>query len=557
MTLLTRAITYLVLSVLCLLRPAERQVVQALVQSQHPLRGRSRRSGCGYLGSLALLLILSGCAGLQARRQSNETWAQLFTLDRQLHEQFRQGRISYLEAAARLIELGDRLVSRSAHLEDAKLYRLSLAEQVDAGELDLATAKDLFREAFVEAVAVANPGARVAEIRLYRLVAEVVSALDSPRPMSDYRVYIVPRPGINAASAGGGVFYIWSGALDLPDRQLLALLAHEIAHDALHHVLKAQILDVIMVLGVAAINLKSPLAAEIANQVRVPILRAFTRAEEAEADAEAVRLLQRLGYSKAEVAALLQDLLTRYGNTGGGLLATHPLTTGRIAAVRAMPEDLAWADYRPRPSVLARRGWLGVETREALPDEAKALHLSSQSGAVVRYVDPGSPAERVGIRTGDILLQLDGHPLGRSYELRRLLMQHPPSSEVRVKVYRALAKTETVVSVTLSSPITQDAPPPVAQGNLRDGAWADEVRAAITAGTVLFGMTTEEVRSAWGPTGCEVAGEYDGEDTDALGYTIAGSSDAIGPAKDCDSARVFLHFREGILIGGDTEGEQK
>jgi hypothetical protein len=399
------------------------------------------------------MLLLSGCAGMQARRQSNETWAQLFALDRQVHEQFRQGKTSYTDAAAKLIELSDRLVPPQTHLEDAKLYRLGLAEQVDSGELDLATAKDLYRAQIINAVAEANPATRYSQIRLFRLASEVVSALDDPRPMSDYRFYIVPKSGINAASAGGGVFYIWSGALDLPDRQLMALLAHEIAHDTLNHVLKAQILDFVMVLGVAAISLKSPLAADIANQVRVPILRAFSRSEEADADAEAVRLLQRLGYSKSEVASLLRDMLTRYGNTGG-FLASHPLTTDRIAAVRAMPEDLTWAGYRPQQSAQVRRGLLGVETRELLPEEVKSLNMSTKSGAAVRYVAPGSAAELAGIRPGDILIGFNGSPVARSYDLRRLLLRHPPGSEVGLKVYKARTRQETTLSVTLSDTLT-------------------------------------------------------------------------------------------------------
>jgi hypothetical protein len=344
-------------------------------------------------------------------------------------------------------------------------YRRSLAEQVDDGELDLSTAKDLFRGQLVRAVAEANPSASYERIRVGRLATEIVSALEHPRPWSDYQFFILNEPGIQAFSAGGGNFYFSSGTLELSDRQLMAILAHEIAHDALNHSLKRKVLDFVMVLGVAAINLKSPLAARIANQVRVPIFRAFSRSEETDADAEGVRLLQRLGYSKVEMATMLQDLLTRYGNTGG-FFRNHPLTTDRIGATLALPEDLVWAGPQRAASAKAR-GFLGITTRELAPEEVKFYQLPSNQAAVIESVVPSGPAASAGLRPWDVVLGFAGAPINGSRHLRQLVRQQAPGAEVNLRILRASGDQETTFSVKLGSPPPLTGKPPSSVGPVR------------------------------------------------------------------------------------------
>lgn len=404
------------------------------------------------------LLLLSGCAGMQARREHDERWSQHFSFDRQLHDQYRAGKITYSEAVSQLIGLNERLSAPQPHLASVQAYRRSLAEQVDDGELDLPTAKDLFRGQFVRAVAEANPSASYERVRLWRLATEVVSALEHPRPWSEYRFHILNKPGVNAYSVGGGVFYIYSGALDLPDRQLMALLAHEIAHDALYHVLKAQIVNTIIEVGVAAIGLYSPVAGQIAGVVRIPVFQAFSRSEETDADAEGVRLLQRLGYSKVEMATMLQDLLTRYGNRGG-FFRNHPLTTDRIEAALALPEDLTWAGPQRAASAKAR-GFLGITTREIAPEEAKFYRLPSKQAAVIESVVPSGPAASAGLRPWDVVLGFAGAPINGSRHLRQLVRQQAPGAEVNLTVLRASGDQERTFSVKLGSPppLTQKSP---------------------------------------------------------------------------------------------------
>ncbi len=96
--------------------------------------------------------------------------------------------------------------------------------------------------------------------------------------------------------------------------------------------------------------------------------------------------------------------------------------------------------------------------------------------------------------------------------------------------------------------------PEVEQGR-RITTWPQEVQAAIREGVVLFGMTVDEVRLAWGKTKCEVASNYRGQETDALGYRITRIAGEVIPVMDCGQARIFLYFRDGILIGSEPQQE--
>jgi Do/DeqQ family serine protease len=64
------------------------------------------------------------------------------------------------------------------------------------------------------------------------------------------------------------------------------------------------------------------------------------------------------------------------------------------------------------------RGYLGVSIRDVGLDEARALNLDEPKGAWVNEVVPGSPAEAIGLKTGDVVIDLAGEPIADSSSLR-------------------------------------------------------------------------------------------------------------------------------------------
>jgi Do/DeqQ family serine protease len=65
-----------------------------------------------------------------------------------------------------------------------------------------------------------------------------------------------------------------------------------------------------------------------------------------------------------------------------------------------------------------RRGQLGVYIQDLTPELAKALGVSQERGAVVTQVAPGSPAAKAGLKTGDVVVKVDGKPVHNAADLR-------------------------------------------------------------------------------------------------------------------------------------------
>ena len=173
--------------------------------------------------------------------------------------------------------------------------------------------------------------------RLRRIIEPLARAAN--KPPAQVKVGILSDPSINAANAGGGEFYVTRGLLNrATDEQLLAIMAHEFAHNDLGHVAKAQAVNAGVGIGAAILEQVIPQAAIITPIAGTLITRAHSRSEELEADRHAVTLLRRVGSSKQALENALAWLeRTSGGGDGGGWFATHPGTSDRIQALRQMP----------------------------------------------------------------------------------------------------------------------------------------------------------------------------------------------------------------------------
>jgi Zn-dependent protease with chaperone function len=91
--------------------------------------------------------------------------------------------------------------------------------------------------------------------RLKRIMMPLLQAADKRDSAKTVRIGLIDDPSINAANAGGGEFYVTTGLLQkASDEQLRGVLAHEIAHDDLGHVAKAQVLGAGLNIGVVLLN---------------------------------------------------------------------------------------------------------------------------------------------------------------------------------------------------------------------------------------------------------------------------------------------------------------
>ena len=173
--------------------------------------------------------------------------------------------------------------------------------------------------------------------RLRRVMAPLIAVMDHSRPLSQVKVAIMDDPHVNAASAGGGEFYVTTGLLlKASDDHLRGVLAHEISHDDLGHVAKAQALGTGLGIGVIILDQIFPGSGRITPVAGALITRGYSRQEEYAADRHGMELLGRAGYSKDVMVNTLTWLLQTEGGSAGGFLATHPGTQERIDALRKL-----------------------------------------------------------------------------------------------------------------------------------------------------------------------------------------------------------------------------
>jgi len=174
--------------------------------------------------------------------------------------------------------------------------------------------------------------------RLKKAMIPLLQAMNKPLAPSQVKVGIVDDPSINAANGGSGEFYVTTGLLSkASDDQLLAVMAHEVAHEDLGHVAKAQALGTGLTIGAVLLDQLFPGAGTVAPIAGALIQSKYSRSEEYAADRHGVELLQRIGRNKDVMINTLTWLQsTEGGSGGGGFFSTHPETGDRIEVLRKL-----------------------------------------------------------------------------------------------------------------------------------------------------------------------------------------------------------------------------
>jgi serine protease Do len=148
------------------------------------------------------------------------------------------------------------------------------------------------------------------------------------------------------------------------------------------------------------------------------------------------------------------DAAINPGNSGGPLINIHGEVIGINTAIVASGQGLGFAI----PINLARwvmeqilahgrviRGWLGVVIQEVTPDIAEAIGV--KEGIIIAQVLKGSPADRAGLKVGDIIVEVDGIKIDRVRDLQLKIMRTKPGTEVRLKIIREGKPREILVRV--------------------------------------------------------------------------------------------------------------
>src|SRR5579872_1657441 len=82
------------------------------------------------------------------------------------------------------------------------------------------------------------------------------------------------------------------------------------------------------------------------------------------------------------------------------------------------------------------RGYIGATVQSLNPDLAGSLGLRADKGALIDQLTPGGPAERAGLRSGDIVTSVNGQPIASSTDLTQQVALARPGQQIRLGVLR-------------------------------------------------------------------------------------------------------------------------
>jgi serine protease DegQ len=142
------------------------------------------------------------------------------------------------------------------------------------------------------------------------------------------------------------------------------------------------------------------------------------------------------------------DAAINFGNSGGALVDTnghllginsaiYSQTGGSVGIGFAIPVSTA---KKVLDSIVKHgqvvRGWIGIESQDITPELAESFGLGRSSGAIIAGVVRGGPADRAGMRPGDILVAVGGKAVANTSEMLNLIAQLEPGEKAPLRIMR-------------------------------------------------------------------------------------------------------------------------
>jgi serine protease DegQ len=153
------------------------------------------------------------------------------------------------------------------------------------------------------------------------------------------------------------------------------------------------------------------------------------------------------------------DAAINPGNSGGALVdasgnlvgintAIYSQTGGSMGIGYAIPVSIArqvMEQIVEKGSVT--RGWIGVGVQDITAELAQSFKLSAARGVLITQVERGSPADKAGMKPGDILLAVNDRPVADTTTMLNLIASLQPGQQAAIRLTRN--QTETDLTVTI------------------------------------------------------------------------------------------------------------
>ncbi|MGA7646723.1 MAG: Do family serine endopeptidase [Terriglobales bacterium] len=204
------------------------------------------------------------------------------------------------------------------------------------------------------------------------------------------------------------------------------------------------------------------------------------------------------------------DAAINPGNSGGALVDARGeligintfliSSSGSFSGMGfAIPTQIA----QPIVDTLIRDGkithaFIGIQISDLTPDNAKFFDMKKAEGALVADVQPDAPGAKAGLKTGDVITEMDGKPVTDAGELQMRVAQKRPGDTIHLRVVRD--SKPTTIAVTLET-LSGDKGTEVAGSEHGKGRWglslADltpDVRNEVQAKPSVHGAVVEDVK---------------------------------------------------------------
>jgi serine protease Do len=208
------------------------------------------------------------------------------------------------------------------------------------------------------------------------------------------------------------------------------------------------------------------------------------------------------------------DAAINPGNSGGPLVNAEGQVIGIntwiasdsgsfAGAGFAIPSQIAQATVSEIVKTgAAHHGYLGIGIEDVTPDNSKFFNLQDATGAIVTQVTPESPGANAGLKSGDIIRQIDGQPVPNSSALQMAVNERTPGTTISVQILRD-GKPETL-SIKLgefhaNSEVAGNASSPSEQRGKLGLAVSDlspDLRQQLSVPSNVQGVAVEQVRPA-------------------------------------------------------------
>jgi len=153
------------------------------------------------------------------------------------------------------------------------------------------------------------------------------------------------------------------------------------------------------------------------------------------------------------------DAAINPGNSGGALVDASGNLVGINTAIYSQTGVSMGIGYAIPVSIARQvmeqiiqkgsvtRGWIGVGLQDITPELVQSFKLSAARGVLITQVERGSPADKGGIKPGDVLLAVNDQPIPDSVTVLNLIAALQPGQQAVVRLSRN--QSETDVSVTI------------------------------------------------------------------------------------------------------------